>query len=1165
MPVPPIPGLVCALALGDGRVAATPESPQVPDGFVVELVLHHPDVKWPSAVHCLEDGSLLVAEDPMDMPGPTDQPLDRIWLLRFAPDGTFTKTQFAEKLYAVMGMQEIDDAVYVMNMPFLTVLRDRNGDGVAEERTELISNLGPPAPGWPGGFNDHIVSGIRLGMDGFLYVSVGDKGIPLATGRDGSRITLRGGGVVRLRPDGTELEVVATGTRNHLDVAVDEHDHLFTYDNTDDGLGWWTRLTHIMPTGYYGYPWDYHDRPELMLPCMKDDGGGSPVGGLVYREDAWPEEYRGDLFYCEWADRVVRRFKVERDGASYRCTKTEDFVTPGASGEFRPLDIAESPDGRYLYIADWNHPGWTSPQVAGRVWRVRRADDRPGARPFGALADSTFASLARASEEDLVANLAHPSFRVRLAGQRELARRARAARAADELHRRLGERVRETGRLRAADPASERTMRHLVWAAVQSLVELPRPLAADLLSCPSADVRAQTARALPRPLAREKPIMKILVDRMQHDPDLMVRREAVLALARTGDPILYWPFIRAFDANEDRFVRFALRQGMRAMPCRWDLVLERVLPHSEPRVREEIWLALREIHDADLARALVKAASDAIYTPPMRVRALEELARLHRQRPPWDGKWWSIQPAKSGWPAKTVAWEGTEIVLDGIRRAFESKTPEVRAAALEAVRTTREAELFPCVRARLDAATGDDERGALIALLAEVGDAEAAPRIEHALDATAPSVRCAAVAALHRLQGEKALPALERALADGDPAVRAAALDVFARHPDARRLTDYLGGLRGGGATGERCRQAIASLRAQVRGEVEALAERGELDATTLAVLREIYDEPLPLLRWKLLGPLDRPVRIAAIERATGAELESELDRGHAPGERGLVAASRWVDGAAPHGFVDLKAALPGPDGVAAYAFARLESPLARTARCLVGSDDGVTVWVNGVKVHENLVDRGWTPDQDRLSIELTAGANSILLRVEQAGGDWSFNVKVSDVPAGPLFGAAADRGFDLQKWRDHALSNPGDAARGRTLFYAEQGPGCFRCHAVAGVGPALGPDLRDVGAKYPRADLVASILEPSQRIQDGYAATHVFLDNDDVLSGLVVSEKDGVLRLADASGSVREIPLAEVKARRASRVSAMPAGLAEKFDAQDLADLVAWLETLRQ
>src|SRR6185295_1417130 len=166
--------------------------PIVHDGFAIDLVAEAPEILWPSSNTCLPDGTLLVGEDRMDMPGPTNEPLDRVIALRWKPDGSFEKKVFADRLFAVMGMAEVDGAVFVMNMPHLTRLADTNGDGVADERTEVLTDLGPPAPGWPGGFNDHIVSGIRLGMDGFLYVAVGDKGIPLAHGTDGRTLQLRG-------------------------------------------------------------------------------------------------------------------------------------------------------------------------------------------------------------------------------------------------------------------------------------------------------------------------------------------------------------------------------------------------------------------------------------------------------------------------------------------------------------------------------------------------------------------------------------------------------------------------------------------------------------------------------------------------------------------------------------------------------------------------------------------------------------------------------------------------------------------------------------------------------------------------------------------------------------------------------------------------------------
>ena len=253
IPVACLTAGICALGL------LTPESlfaqKVVPPDFTVELLYGVPDIEAPSVVTCDDDGNLFVGEDPMDMRGPTSKEFDRVLFIKFGPDGKpVRKTVFCDKLAAVFGLVWHNDALYVMHAPHFSMFKDTDGDGVADIRKDLATGFGPPAGVY--GFNDHIVTGTRLGLDGLIYVSVGDKGVPKAVGSDGSSITLEGGGVIRLRPDGSQLEIVSSGTRNHLDVAMDSLDNIFSYDNTDDGLGWWTRFTHHVPTGYYGYPYD---------------------------------------------------------------------------------------------------------------------------------------------------------------------------------------------------------------------------------------------------------------------------------------------------------------------------------------------------------------------------------------------------------------------------------------------------------------------------------------------------------------------------------------------------------------------------------------------------------------------------------------------------------------------------------------------------------------------------------------------------------------------------------------------------------------------------------------------------------------------------------------------------------------------------------------------
>src|SRR5690625_6803143 len=63
-----------------------------------------------------------------------------------------------------------------------------------------------------------------------------------------------GGGILRIRPDGTEMEEFSHGLRNVYKVAIDPYMNIFTRDNTNDGGGWNIRFSHQHQTAEYGYP-----------------------------------------------------------------------------------------------------------------------------------------------------------------------------------------------------------------------------------------------------------------------------------------------------------------------------------------------------------------------------------------------------------------------------------------------------------------------------------------------------------------------------------------------------------------------------------------------------------------------------------------------------------------------------------------------------------------------------------------------------------------------------------------------------------------------------------------------------------------------------------------------------------------------------------------------
>ena len=72
--------------------------------------------------------------------------------------------------------------------------------------------------------------------------------------------------MVRVRTDGTGLEVVSRGQRNIYDVAIDPYLNLFTRDNTNDGDGWDVRLSHVVPTGHFGYPSLFKNFADEIVP-----------------------------------------------------------------------------------------------------------------------------------------------------------------------------------------------------------------------------------------------------------------------------------------------------------------------------------------------------------------------------------------------------------------------------------------------------------------------------------------------------------------------------------------------------------------------------------------------------------------------------------------------------------------------------------------------------------------------------------------------------------------------------------------------------------------------------------------------------------------------------------------------------------------------------------
>ena len=121
----------------------------------------------------------------------------------------------------------------------------------------------------------------------------------------------------------------------------------------------------------------------------------------------------------------------------------------------------------------------------------------------------------------------------------------------------------------------------------------------------------------------------------------------------------------------------------------------------------------------------------------------------------------------------------------------------------------------------------------------------------------------------------------------------------------------------------------------------------------------------------------------------------------------------------------------------------------------------------------------------------------------------------------------------------------------------------CSKCHRVGEGKETVGPDLSKVATKYKAPQILESILEPSKLIDPKYAAVILQTKSGDVLSGIVASKSETELVLRDAEKETR-LALTAVERMVPQQKSLMPESLLQHLTAQEAADLVAYLESLK-
>lgn len=87
----------------------------------------------------------------------------------------------------------------------------------------------------------------------------------------------------------------------------------------------------------------------------------------------------------------------------------------------------------------------------------------------------------------------------------------------------------------------------------------------------------------------------------------------------------------------------------------------------------------------------------------------------------------------------------------------------------------------------------------------------------------------------------------------------------------------------------------------------------------------------------------------------------------------------------------DLRRALRGDGPKLAYLYCRIKAHRKGKLKFFAGSDEAMTVWLAGKKVHEFDGRRDCEPHNDQFELDLDQGDNSLLIKLAQSNGDWKW------------------------------------------------------------------------------------------------------------------------------------------------------------------------------
>ena len=995
--------------------------------------------------------------------------------------------------------------------------RDRNGDSRADGPAEVFLRI---ACG-----SEHHAHAIRQGPDGWWYVIAGNASnitSAYATRKTSPVLKPSAGALLRLSPDLSAGEILADGFRNAYDFDFLPDGDILAWDSDgerDVSLPWYrpTRVFQVVPGGSAGWMSRSWKRPGSffdMLPVLSRLGRGSPTGVVCYRHRAFPEKYQGAVFVLDWTFGRVAVVFPEASGAGWKASD-ELFMSGAGQHGFAPTDGVVGPDGA-LYLSVGGRG------TRGGVYRVEYIGGAvTGGRGGVASAETTLQPAGGSSDDEqaLAACLRAPQ--PLSAWSRAIWRPAA---------RRLGQRAIEVAAADEDRPVVERTR------AIEILLELfdgpglstLARLAGD--SSPAVRAKIAWARGRMRPAVADARMWW----RLLRDRNPVVVRMTLESLAGIDRELreseLYQPLASALGHADPAVRRAAARVMNRLSPLARRGVLDAA---SREGMRAELTARLGMVLRAERAapehlafglRALEQAASPVDAQDAVRLLqlALGDVGPFKSRAPVFDGY------------APAVDLESVERELDDARAGV--------------------AELYPTGNRQTDhelvrllSMLAPPNRGLLTKLLIETTAAS------HPVDD------------IHRLLAVSRLP-LELTHAQRGRVARVLLrLDHKLQERELPQDTNWE----------PRVRELYQQLVQQTPALPETIVRLPEFGrAGHVLFLSEL---PEPLLPLAIEG-FARRIDEEGDDYDWSSQVVFVLGRSDKPEHRELV-REQLDEFALQDAALIVLAKTPEAQDRVALVRGLESSQLEVLTACL-----------------EALEQLGRPASDDRIDIELTAlfrlvrqlgrDAGEIPLRDRAArllqswtGQQFGYREKL---PAGELQAGVMnrwaswltatypERGTEINGSSQEVLDDlfsrlesidwtTGNARRGQVLFEKKA---CSRCH---GGRQALGPDLAGVAARFSRRDLFTAIAVPDRDVSPRYQTTLIVTDRGRTVTGLVIyNSVDGVTLRTGQNETIR-LEDSEIDQRRTLRSSLMPQGLLKGLTDNDLADLDAYLRSLRR